>query len=311
MKHLQNRVNYSLTTANGSAIPTYGVIQKELDWTFVTAKVTKPIISADLLKHYHLLPDFTKGCLLEGKTLCSTQGIIKKLPQLSVNLLTKNNHFPKTITEMLQKYSNLLNPWQYHCTPLHDITHYIETEGTQYYAKPRRLPPNLQREVQNEFNELEHNAVVQRSKSKWASPIVVVKIPDRKIRVVGDYRILNSKTVPERYPLPDIRDCTQNLSSIKIFSKIDLAPAIFQRFLSSLIGDLPFVFIYIDDILVYSESLEQHYEHLDILLSRLAEFNYNVDKCSFANSDLIFLKHKIMPNSFFLDEDRIEVITGR
>lgn len=89
-----------------------------------------------------------------------------ELPQPSINLLTKNSRFPETITEMLQKYNDLLKSPQYYGTLPHDITHYIKTEGTPYYAKVRRLPPNLQREVQNEFSELERSGVVQRSKSE-------------------------------------------------------------------------------------------------------------------------------------------------
>lgn len=84
-------------------MPTYGIIQKKLNlgllrtytWMFVVAKVTEPIIGADILKYYHLLPDLTKSLLLVGKTLCSTEGVIMESSQPSINLLTENSNSNK------------------------------------------------------------------------------------------------------------------------------------------------------------------------------------------------------------------------
>ena len=114
-----------------------------------------------------------------------------------------------------------------------------------------------------------------------------------------DYRRLNTVTVPDRYPLPNFADFTSRVSGSTIFSKLDLQKGYyqvpmaeedicktaiitpfgmfkflrlpfglrntgntFQRMMDSILGDLPYCFTYVDDILVFSSSLEEHVDHL-------------------------------------------------
>jgi hypothetical protein len=146
----------------------------------------------------------------------------------------------------------------------------------------------------------------------------VVPKPNGSWRPCGDYRRLNSATTPDKYPEPNLQDLSNFLHGSTIFSKIDLekgyhqipmqksdipkmaiitpfglfeflympfglsdAAQIFQRLMDSLFREFPFIFIYLDDMLIFSRSRSDHLSHLDTALSVLAEngLHINPAKC--------------------------------
>ncbi|GKA24376.1 reverse transcriptase domain-containing protein [Tanacetum coccineum] len=176
------------------------------------------------------------------------------------------------------------------------------TPGAMPVAKsPYRLAPSELEELSRQLKELQDKGFIRPSLSLWGAPVLFVKKKDGSFRMCIDYRELNMLTVKNRYPLPRIDDLFDQLQGSQFFSKIDLrsgyhqlrvheddipktafrtryghfeftimpfgltnAPAIFidlmNRFCRSYLDK--FVIVFIDDILIYSKTQEEHVEHL-------------------------------------------------
>ncbi|GFV00834.1 hypothetical protein TNCV_1386491 [Trichonephila clavipes] len=184
------------------------------------------------------------------------------------------------------------------------------------------------------------------SKSPWSSLHVVPK-SDSTVRPVGDYRQLNSVTEFDSYPMPYLNDFAHALHGKRIFSKIDIfkafhqipiaerdipkiavttpwglyeythlcfglvnAPQTFMRFMHEVLRGLPFSFVYLDDILCYSENAEEHRSHLRTIFQRLSSYGLklNISKCVFGVTELIFLGHLITPDGIKPLPDKIQAV---
>lgn len=343
-------VNYKLNAANNSPIKTFGIHELNLDlnlgtsylWNFVVAEVSTPIIGADFLNFFHLLPDLKLKKLINSANMCSVNCKSGSSNQGSVFLITQVPN--SLVNRLIKQFSDIFKPPQYQKNPPHDVVHYIETVGAPINEKSRRLQPKILFEVREEFDSMLSSGICKISNSEWASPLVIIK-KNNKLRIAGDYRKLNSKTTPDRYPLPNLQDSTQQLSGKSIFSSIDLvrafhnipvfpddvpktavispvglyeynrmpfglrnAPSTFQRFMNAVLKDLSFIFCYIDDILVFSRDKEEHVTHLHTLFTRLRKFglSVNLNKCQFFCEQLDFLGHTISESGFKPTAERVE-----
>ena len=188
-------------------------------------------------------------------------------------------------------------------------------------SHPYRVPDRLKEGVRSEVEELVELGIVVPSTSPWASPVVPVPKKDGTVRVCIDYRKLNEVTVADPYYMTTMEEIVERIGAAKVMSKLDLAkgfyqvevdpnsrkktafispfgkyeftrmpfglrnaPAIFQRCMEVVLrGCYGFSAPYIDDIIVFSNSGEEHVEHLRLVLKALSEHGMTLKekKCEF------------------------------
>ena len=213
----------------------------------------------------------------------------------------------------------------------HKIELYDQTPIRQ---RPRRLPDPVAQAVEDQCQELEELGIIEPSKSPWSSPIVPIRKKDGTIRLCVDYRKLNQATVPDRFPMPNAGDILSGLGGMKYFTTLDLvrgyyqmpieeesreftafstprnhwqfkrlpfglknAPSAFQREMQAVLRGFSWrrVLVYIDDILIMSESFEEHLEMVERVLSVLKEHGMKIKpgKCCWFREEVQFLGHMI------------------
>ncbi|GJU42720.1 reverse transcriptase domain-containing protein [Tanacetum coccineum] len=214
---------------------------------------------------------------------------------------------------------------------------------------PYRLAPSELQELSTQLQELSDKGFIRPSSSPWGAPVLFVKKKDGSFRMCIDYRELNKLTVKNRYPLPRIDDLFDQLQGSRVYSKIDLrsgyhqlrvreedipktafrtryghyefqvmsfgltnAPAVFMDLMNRVCKPYldKFVIVFIDDILIYSKSKEEHAEHLKLILELLKkeELYAKFSKCEFWLSKVQFLGHVIDSEGIHMDPTKIESI---
>ncbi|GFX31269.1 hypothetical protein TNCV_2060881 [Trichonephila clavipes] len=219
---------------------------------------------------------------------------------------------------VMEKISDITKPPRPDQEIKHSIVHYIETTSRPVTAKARRLAPDRLRITKAEFENMSTLGHMRPSKSNYASPLhMVPKKDSTEWRPVGDYRALNAQTIKDNYSVPNILDFTSNAHGTKIYSHIDLVKAYHQIPMNpddvhknEVLRNLPFVFAFVDDILVASSSPEEHLQHLQILFTRLQQYGLSLkpSKCIFGVTSIKFLGFKVSESGIEPLSDRVDCI---
>jgi hypothetical protein len=224
------RVDYDLCAANGTTIYTYGWLplslnfglRRDFTWRFVIADVTRPIISVDFLSHFGLLVDCRKNRLLDGVTSLSVPAQTASALIPSVKTIIGDT----PIDSLLGEFPDLTRPAGVQREVRHNTVHHIRTTpGPPITCRPRRLAPDRLAIAKAEFDAMLKDGTALWSESSWSSALHMVSKKDNGWRPCGDYRALNSRTIPDRYPVRHIHDYLNQLFGCTIFSKIHLVRA--------------------------------------------------------------------------------------
>jgi hypothetical protein len=211
------------------------------------------------------------------------------------------------------------------------------------------MTPKELAELKVQLNELLGKGYICPSSSPWGCPALFVKNKDQSLRLCVDYWPLNAVIMRNKYPLPHIDILFNQLPNAKVFSKVDLhlgyhqikirledvsknafstryglydylvisfgltnAPTHFMYLMNSIfMPELDkFVMIFIDDILIYSKSEEEHTRHLRVILQRLRDHQLyaKVSKCAFWMKEVPFLEHIISTEGIAVDPSKIQEV---
>ena len=214
--------------------------------------------------------------------------------------------------------------------------------------RPYRIPIKNREVIDKAINEMLDADVIRRSRSPWSFPVVIVDKKDGSKRFCVDFRKLNQVTKKNSYPLPLIDDILALLGNAKYFTSLDLksgywqvamdekdtektafechkglfelnvmpfglsnALAVFQELMSVIIqGCNNFATAYLDDIMIFSSTLEEHLEHLSIIFGKLRQHNLKLKlkKRSFLKIETNYLGFVINENGIKPDEKKVEAI---
>lgn len=223
-------------------------------------------------------------------------------------------------------------------------------EGSKPQSRPPyKLSPAERDEVEAQIADLLSQGFIRPSCSPYGAPVLFVPKKDGRWRMCIDYRALNKQTIKDRYPLPRVDELLDRLGGNKYFTKLDLAsgyhqiamknnsvertafrthmghyeflvmpfgltnaPATFQRLMNSIFrGELgKFILVFLDDILIYSKTLHEHYKHIRIALDRLREVKLfgRLHKCDWVQDKVEYLGFDVSAEGVEPSKEKVKAV---
>ena len=214
----------------------------------------------------------------------------------------------------------------------------------------RCIPPPLLEEVCASLHDTLNAGAIHPSQSLWCNAVVLVRKKDGLLCFCGDFHRVNAHTKKDSYPLPQIQEALESMAGAAHFSTIDFksgfwqvkmvpgsqqyttftvgnlgfyeftcmpsglcnAPTTFQCLMQNTLGELNLTYciIYLDDVIVFGHSEEEHLEHLCIVFECFREFNLKLkpSKCSFFQSEIVYLVHHISCEEIHPSRENVHAI---
>lgn len=220
--------------------------------------------------------------------------------------------------------------------------------GQVVNKKMYRLPFNDRPLLKQKLDEMLESEIIRPSHSEFSNPFLLIDKKDGTKRLCLDFRLLNKLIKPTSYPLPRVDDILASLNGAKYFSCLDLANSYhqieldpkdrhktafrtpfglfewnslpqglsvsgghFQAIMNDVLrGCEAFAFVYLDDILIFSSSQEEHFKHLQIVFEKLRQncLKLKLKKCHFFKQSVKYLGHVVTADGIIPDDDKVEAL---
>ena len=250
--------------------------------------------------------------------LLRKDGQLDKLKQWPPELALK---FKRMLMEHHNIFS--LEPNEIGCTDTAEhVIELLDTEP--FKERFRRIAPPLVEEVREHIQEMLDWGAIHPSQSPWCNTVVLMRKKDGGLRFCIDFRRLNSRTKKDAYPLPRMQETMESMVGARFFSTMDLksgfwqvkmakdsqqytaftvgsmgvyeflrmpyglcnAPVTFQKLMQNCLGELNVIYalIYLDDVIVFSHTKEEHLHHLWVVFARFLEHESNLSHLNVTSS---------------------------
>ncbi|KAL5516359.1 hypothetical protein EMCRGX_G001657 [Ephydatia muelleri] len=288
------------------------------------------------------------GVDTQGSHNTSVQSIAKQLVDKVAEGVTDNEK--DELQQLLLKYSGILSQYEGDLGRTDLVYHHIVTGDHKGIKQSgRRLPFHQREEVKELLDGMLERQVIEPSQGSWSSPVVLVKKKDGSTRFCVDFRQLKAVTKKDAQPLPRIDETLDVLGSARWFSCLDLtsgywqvevapedrektafvtpyglfqfrvmpfgltnAPATFQRLMERVLAGLHWTtcLIYLDDILIFSATVQQHFTRLREIFDRLKQAGLKIkpSKCLLLQKSIKYLGHVVSEHGIKTDSDKTRCI---
>lgn len=255
----------------------------------------------------------------------------------------------EALKQMLEENDNLFAATDMELGRTAAVKATVDTEGHQpIRLKPYRTSLTQRPIVEKAVDDMLKANIIRPSKSSWAFPVVLVpKKNSKEKRFCVDFRRLNQITKNYVWPLPHIDDVLASLGNSKVFTSLDLksgywqvpmdekdrekvsfichkglyefncmpfgltnAPSVFQELMTKVLSGCDFAMAYLDDVIVYSPTYEDHLKHLAEVFDRMREYGLKMkkNKCKFMKNEIKYLGFVVGKDGIKADSDKVRTI---
>ncbi|UYV66240.1 hypothetical protein LAZ67_4000948 [Cordylochernes scorpioides] len=253
---------------------------------------------------------------------------------------------------IIKNYPNIFSTNKYNIPKLKIPPINIRTKSDKIIAlRPYRTSLSDQREIQEQVEKMLEYDIIEPSFSPYSSPVTLVTKKDKTKRFCVDYRRLNEIIVPDVHPLPLIENILDKLANAKIYSRADfssaywsieisppdrnllsfvtlegqynfkrlpygikIGPQVYERAVSQILqrNRLGFIAHYFDDFIIFSNSIEEHLDHLQQFfdMCNRENFRLNYNKCDFFKTTIEFLGYTISSGTYTPLVKNLDVINA-
>ncbi|CAK8672603.1 unnamed protein product [Clavelina lepadiformis] len=339
--------NVRFLGASGTVIEMAG--KAKLNFTVAGIESTRDVFVAENLSESCILGlDFLQdhGCIVDYDVMTLKAG------GGTLPLLREPDVEREAVIEVIRRRKAAFSLSKRDLGKTNIFTHSIDTgDAAPIRQHPRRTSEENKRKVDELLKDMLNDNVISHSQSPWSSPVVLVKKKDGNTRFCIDYRAVNDCTKKHSFPLPRIDDSLDQLSGCKYFTTLDLksgywqipmsegdrektaftchrglfnfnvmpfglanAPATFQHLMRIVLDGVEWngALAYLDDIIIYARTFQDHLRNLDDVLSRLVAGGLKLkpSKCNLFKEEVRFLGHVVSKSGVSCDPEKISAVSN-